>query len=97
MEQCWLSVHTKKKSKQIPRYFYSSQEKSDAEEEEEEVEPWEKLVINPKSARDRARNAEIIRQHNRRGPEEEDDYAGAQVGVNLLNRSEETDSENEVR
>jgi hypothetical protein len=61
------------------------------------VEPWERLVINPKSARDRARNAEIIRQHNRRGPEEEDDYADAQVGVNLLNRSEETDSENEVR
>jgi hypothetical protein len=63
------------------------------------VEPWERLVINPKSARDRARNAEIIRQHNRRGPEEEDEYAGAQVGagVNLLNRSEETDSENEVR
>jgi hypothetical protein len=58
---------------------------------------WEQLKTNPKSARDRQRNAEIIRQHNQRD-QEEDIYGGeAAANFNLFNRNEESDSENEVR
>jgi hypothetical protein len=64
-------------------------------QEEEERPLWEKLVAKPRTAKDRQRNAEVLRQYNRN--HEDDIFAGRAPTSDLLNFNEETDSENEIR
>lgn len=75
-------------------------------EPEENVPLWGELIVKPRTAKDRQRNAEIFRAHNRN--HEDDVFAGQQQqqeeasdGVQqqqhrLLNFSEDTDSENDI-
>ena len=54
------------------------------------------MIVKPRTAKDRQRNAEIFRAQNKH--HEDDIFAGrAPPDLQLFNFNEDTDSENEIR
>ena len=63
---------------------------------QEAIPLWEEVIVKPRTAKDRQRNAEIFRAQNKH--HEDDIFAGrAPPDLQLFNFNEDTDSENEIR